>query len=325
MSDGEATEAAAKRARVSREQPLPSPQLALARVAERYASQPEQVSGCFLVVPGAVPDNFCAAVLPELLSRHRPQEIVYRGNGDEGTSYTNSWRISTYLVTTPSTYVYQCFKEQYGAPFDTELRHYVVRCGLMQVFEALKAQFLATYCAAKGMTPAEAEELAAATQLAQMFLTDQPGRDRMEQLDTYMQPHYDPSVLTINLHLSPLAFRGCPPAENGLRVFATDATGRPTAESRVFATPPGTAVFIWEDEDGSSCLHTANDISGAPPPPRTNRTRRVPRPVLISCLHTANDISGAPRRPVPAPPVPPAAPSQMGLRFTASAGAMLHC
>ena len=38
---------------------------------------------------------------------------------------------------------------------------------------------------------------------------DQPGRDRMQELDTYMQPHYDPSMLTINLHLSPLDFRGC--------------------------------------------------------------------------------------------------------------------
>jgi hypothetical protein len=43
----------------------------------------------------------------------------------------------------------------------------------------------------------------------------------MTNLDTYLQPHYDPSVLTINLHLSPLDWQGCKPAENGLRVFSS--------------------------------------------------------------------------------------------------------
>ena len=46
----------------------------------------------------------------------------------------------------------------------------------------------------------------------------------MTNLDTYLQPHYDPSVLTINLHLSPLDWQGCKPAENGLRVFSSRYT-----------------------------------------------------------------------------------------------------
>lgn len=90
---------AAKRARASpRETGETSPDLQLALVDSVFEAQAEQVGGCFLVVPGTVSDGFCADVLPELLKRHTPQEIVYKGNGDEGTSYTNSWKISTYLV-----------------------------------------------------------------------------------------------------------------------------------------------------------------------------------------------------------------------------------
>ena len=43
-------------------------------------------------------------------------------------------------VTTPSTYVYQCFKEQYGTPFDVAMQAYVIECGLMQIFDTLKAR-----------------------------------------------------------------------------------------------------------------------------------------------------------------------------------------
>ena len=90
---------AAKRARTSpRETDKISEELNLALVDSVFTAQSEQVSGCFLVVPGLVAERFCEAVLPELLKRHKPQEIVYKGNGDEGTSYTNSWKISTYLV-----------------------------------------------------------------------------------------------------------------------------------------------------------------------------------------------------------------------------------
>ena len=90
---------AAKRARTSpRETNETSEELNLALVDSVFTAQSEQVSGCFLVVPGLVVEQFCEAVLPELLKRHTPQEIVYKGNGDEGTSYTNSWKISTYLV-----------------------------------------------------------------------------------------------------------------------------------------------------------------------------------------------------------------------------------
>mmetsp|Transcript_10612 Transcript_10612/g.24880 ORF Transcript_10612/g.24880 Transcript_10612/m.24880 type:complete len:87 (-) Transcript_10612:6-266(-) len=81
----------------------------------------------------------------------------------------------------------------------------------------------------------------------------------MRQLNTYQQPHYDPSVLTINLHLSPANFHGCSPEDNGLRVFSS---GDVKGESIVYPTPQGTAVFIWEDAaKGASCLHMANPIS----------------------------------------------------------------
>jgi hypothetical protein len=50
------------------------------------------------------------------------------------------------------------------------------------------------------------------------------------------QAHYDPSVLTVNLHLSPAAHGGCLPRENGLRVLAPDGA------ARVHPTPQGSAV-----------------------------------------------------------------------------------
>jgi len=58
--------------------------------------------------------------------------------------------------------------------------------------------------------------------------------------------------------ISPLEWHGCLAAENGLRVFSPEHPGG----SKVFATPQGTAVFIWKDENtGEACLHTANDLS----------------------------------------------------------------
>ena len=184
----------------------------------------------------------CKELLAGLLSRHRPQALTYEGNGAAGASYTNSWRISTYAHTEPHTYVHQMFQEKYGAPFDAPMRAYMDQAGITTLLEDLKRQFLATLARRSGLDDAELQRLRD-TRLAQLFFTVQPDAPHMNaELDTYMQPHYDPSELTINVHLSPLDWQGCLPAENGLRVFAAEHAGG----SRVFATPAGTVAFIWQ-------------------------------------------------------------------------------
>jgi len=87
------------------------------------------------------------------------QELVYEGNGDGGTSYTNSWRISTYAHTSPETYVYQVFKEKYGSPYDTTLRQYMQSEGLLEMLETLKSTFLTTLGRASGHADATIQVL----------------------------------------------------------------------------------------------------------------------------------------------------------------------
>ena len=230
----------------------------LACVDEAFRAQGAQVEGNFLVVRDVLGVGACEHLLGELLARHRPQDLVYQGNGDGGASYTNSWRISTYAHTSPETYVYQVFTEKYGAPFDQQMRDCLESAGLVSLLEALKARFLAALARDVGLDDAETQQWIEDTQLAQLFFTVQPSKDRMQELDTYMQPHFDPSELTINLHLSALDWDGCLPSENGLRVFGTQRD----EGSTVFSTPQGTCVFIWQDPaTGQSCLHTANDIN----------------------------------------------------------------
>ena len=232
-------------------------QPSLSRVQAAFETQGAQVQGNFLVVRDVLDPLACQRVLEQLLAIHRPQHLVYEGNGTVGTSYTNSWRISTYAHTSPETYVYQFFSEKYGAPYDQPMRDCMESAGLIALLEALKARFLATLAQDAGLCEAETQQWIDDTQLAQLFLTIQPAKDRMLELDTYMQPHYDPSILTINVHLSALNWNGCPPAENGLRVFG----GQYPGGSQVFPTPQGACVFIWQDPaTGEGCLHTANDI-----------------------------------------------------------------
>jgi hypothetical protein len=99
------------------------------------------------------------------------------------------------------------------------------------------------------------------THLVQLFLTVQPCANNMSELDTHLQPHFDPSDLTINLHFSDLEFRGAKREENGLLIF--DPSLKVDGQSpKLVSTPQGTAVFIWADKNGEhKCLHTANNLS----------------------------------------------------------------
>ena len=109
------------------------------------------------------------------------------------------------------------------------------------------------------------------TQIGQIFMTVQPSQQRMNQeLDSYLEPHYDPSSLTVNLHLSPLDYKGCDPKENGLLVVketgqqetGQQETTRAPRESEVHPTPQGAVVVIWDAGEGTpGCLHTGNNIS----------------------------------------------------------------
>ena len=93
------------------------------------------------------------------------------------------------------------------------------------------------------------------TTLSQLFLTVQPSSEIMNSMKTSLQPHYDPCELTINIHLSPLDFRGCDPKENVLRIFRKDSL-----DCKSFPTAKGTCVFLWENMNNEACLHTANSI-----------------------------------------------------------------
>jgi len=193
---------------------------ALQCVDEAFAAKREQVDENFLVVEDVLPAAVCEKQLAQLIAVHRPQELVYEGNGEEGTSYTNSWRISTYAHTSPGTYVYQVFKQKYGTPFDLRAREYVQSSGLLALLYQLKSRFLTTLGRDIGWDEATTQTRIRSTFLSQLFLSVQPNKQEMTRLDSYLQPHYDPSVLTINLHLSSLDWKGCKPSENGLRVFA---------------------------------------------------------------------------------------------------------
>ena len=45
-------------------------------VAHAYRSSKAQVAGSYLAVGGALDEQRCAELLPELLRRHQPQELV---------------------------------------------------------------------------------------------------------------------------------------------------------------------------------------------------------------------------------------------------------
>jgi hypothetical protein len=203
---------------------------------------------------------------------------VYSGDkgtaaGVAGASYTNSWKISTYAHTAPETYTHRYFSERYGHPHRQALRDYLEQSGIRTFLQELKAEILTTIAEANGYPQALRAALVEGTELSQMFLTVQPRQGIMnEELDTYMQPHYDPSSLTINLHMSPLDFKGCLPHENGLLVLPRPTGPAPApgahpeqaaakALGQVHPTPPGTVVFIWGGEGGEGCLHTGNDLT----------------------------------------------------------------
>jgi len=217
------------------------------RIDAAFATLCDQVDENFLVVEDVLAAAVCEKQLANLVALHRPQELVYEGNGEEGSSYTNSWRISTYAHTSPGTYVYQVFKRKYGAPYDLLVRDYMQSSGLLALLYQLKSRFLTTLGRSVGWDDATVQHRISSTFLSQLFLSVQPDKQEMTNpdtcphthththkhthtrsyqqemtnLDTYLQPHYDPSVLTINLHLSPLDWQGCQTAENGLRVFSS--------------------------------------------------------------------------------------------------------
>lgn len=132
----------------------------------------------------------------------------------------------------------------------------------MDQLEKWKKQFLEIHAAhqtpnlPKNIVARQVQE----TVLSQMFLTIQPDAQTMKKLDTHLQPHFDPSTLTINLHLSPADYKGCIVEENGLLVFPDTAS----TKSVFHSTQQGTAVFLWQNttspEEGR-CLHTANNIT----------------------------------------------------------------
>jgi hypothetical protein len=224
-------------------------------IAERYRES-SSVRAQFLPVPGVMDEETCAALLEGVCALHRPQVLRYEGASANGLSYKNSWKISTYAWTREETYVHRFFSETVGAPYDEPMLNYIRESGVLDLLCVLKRGFLQVKLAhlSTEMIEQAIEEMT----LSQMFLTVQPSTQAMRKADSFMQPHIDPSSLTINLHLSPADFKGCPPAEGGLLVFGTD--GHLADTPLVVPTPKGSAMFIW-NEPTSSCLHTANEIS----------------------------------------------------------------
>jgi len=212
---------------------------------------------------GLLSPIWCSETLSGFLSRHKPQTIEYdeetgTAEGVSGKSYTKSWAISTYCATSPETYVHSHFTKKYGAPRDEELWRYVQETGTLQHLMDMKEEFLGLRGEIEGLPLELTSELIASTEVGQMFLTVQPSQSEMNGpgLDTFLQPHYDPSSLTINIHLSPVDYKGCNEAENGLLVM-NHKQGEPGPEGTVYPTPQGSVVFIWDGD----CLHTGNNIA----------------------------------------------------------------
>jgi hypothetical protein len=162
---------------------------AMHRVDDAFAAKAkgDQVDCNFLVVEDVLPEAICEGVLDELLALHRPQKLVYAGNGEGGASYTNSWCISTYAHTSPETYVYQVFQATYGAPYDDKMRAYMHNSGLVALLNALKSRFVTTLGRASSLDAGAIERWVREMRLAQLFLTVQPAAHEMAKLDTYLQ------------------------------------------------------------------------------------------------------------------------------------------
>jgi hypothetical protein len=145
--------------------------------------------------------------------------MVYSGESANGVSYKDSWSISTYGYVHEETFQYKHFSERYGVPYDRDLQQYLEQSDLMQMLQSLKAAFFKVYChlnsnavpsspAAATAATALAGSLTEATTPFQIFLTVQPDSAEMTNQNSSMQPHIDPAVLTINLHFSPLDYKG---------------------------------------------------------------------------------------------------------------------
>jgi hypothetical protein len=210
----------------------------------------------YLVIPKLyeVPER----LLEDLLRLHRPQNLSYdERQGERGESYKNEWSISTYVVADQSTYVRKCFEEKYGFRdcLDRPMLRYLCERKVMETIQSYKKQFLKIRGEALNLSETEIELQRRHIKLSQLFLTVQPSKDVMKSMKTSLQPHYDPCELTINIHLSPLTFRGCNASENVLRIFRSDN------ECETYPTARGTVVFLWENKNKEACLHTANSIS----------------------------------------------------------------
>ena len=191
----------------------------------------------YMVVPKLydVPEN----MLDDLLRLHRPQTLSYdEDDGRRGESYKDEWAISTYICADRTTYVRKCFEEKYGPRdcLDRPMFRYLNQAGVMSTLRKYKEDFLRLRGESLNLTDETVELQIRHTKLSQLFLTVQPSKDIMKAMKTSLQPHYDPCELTINIHLSPLNFRGCDPSENVLRIFPKTSSD----PERSFSTAKGT-------------------------------------------------------------------------------------
>jgi hypothetical protein len=185
------------------------------RIRSHLNTQPRQASQQFLVMPGLLDEKICAAMRQRLEEKHRPQTLVYSGQSSNGVSYKDAWAISTYGFVHEDSFQHKHFSERYGEPYDRDLLQFLEQSNLMKMLQVLKAAFLKVHCqcsaaysAAPGAAAATVEAATAATTPFQIFLTIQPDTAKMAKMNSSMQPHIDPAVLTINLHFSPLDYQG---------------------------------------------------------------------------------------------------------------------
>lgn len=228
--------------------------------------QEAQATQQYLVCEGALSPSEASSHLHKLLQLHSPQNIDYHGSTSAGLSYQKSWKISTYAFTSPASYVHHHLKMKYGKPCDGPLAEYLHQSGIRSTLDRLKSEFIKAKCRRDGADLSKAIEISQRMHLAQLFLTVQPEATQLHKLSTSLQPHFDPANLTINLHFSPLDFRGALPSENGIVVFKqhTNAEGSTAKLPEFVQTPQGAATFIWEDplEDGEAhCFHTAQNLT----------------------------------------------------------------
>ena len=140
--------------------------------------------------------------------RYDSERPSTKGSYGANASYEHEWRISTWAFNLPGTFPHSAFRQRYGTPFDEGLLALVRGAGLLQLLELIKRQFEQ---ALRARGAAAAAAVGAAT-LSQLFLTVQPHKQRMnDELDSYMQSHYDPAAARLSFTSSAEAPRGAGP------------------------------------------------------------------------------------------------------------------